>query len=106
MKAAETVAQSYSSAHRKLCFFRICARSISTARSCWGADDVREGVTTIVLPSRTSVGLAGMARACLRDEHDVEGIIRAAPDSSGSGDLVLPLLKHLALDSSDARVAA
>jgi hypothetical protein len=36
-----------------------------------------------------------VACSCLGDEDNVEGIIRAVPDSPRSGDLVLPLLKHL-----------
>jgi type I restriction enzyme R subunit len=77
-----------------------------TKPSCapYGAPPTRASACSKAWPKR-ALAKTGMASACLCDEHDVEGIIWAAPDSPGSGDLVLPLLKHLAFDGPGAQVA-
>jgi hypothetical protein len=56
--------------------------------------------------SGSSIRLARVTGPRLGDEHDVERIIWAVPDSPSPGNLVLPLLQHLAPDSASAQVAA
>ena len=65
---------------------------------------VLQGASLVKLASvkSPSVGLARVAGAGLGDEHDVERIIYAVPNSSCARDLVLPLLKHLAPDGAGA----